>query len=471
MQDLTWKETRPGRWERPQSYLEKMNLLTRNVPKAAGRDNWAKNAVARLSFDPSVEDPAAYLQTAWKQVRYNHPEIAAFPYNGNYIYRVGDKASIDLWVSATFSVAEYKSVDELLGRIPRNEQMQCYYLPLTGDVLIWSPHYRVDARGATFCLNHLIESLVNTNPNLEFGGCARNLTPSMELTLGIHNEQTPAVEAAAKQRLDALKPHRQLLTMTPNISSPKPGCTKRHVVKLPKSDTDLILSSCTSASLALEVVLHSALIASVAKLVPTTESRSFMASFHSNLRNLIPEGAAPKDSPTSYTSIITTEVQVSPETDFASYYTELAPVYARGYAPYLASSRIFHERLGEELYGGPNSPKGEPETEQLQPRFAYLGIVNEQVAKRVGDGLVEVIDFWLGAETLSMRKMVHTWIWDDELVLSVTFNESFWDQGTAAALLQGMQDTLMEVAKGPEAMVPTARAVPEVTKMMSAVAL
>jgi hypothetical protein len=469
MQDQTWKETRPGRWERPQSYLEKMNILTRNVPKAIGRDNWAKNAVARLEFHPSVEDPATYLRTAWKQVRYNHPEIAAFPYNGNYVYRVGDATSIALWVSATFSVVEDKSVDELLGRIPRNEQMQCYFLPENGDVLIWSPHYRVDARGAIFCLNHLIESLVNMDPNLVFGGCAKNLTPSMETTLGVHSESTPEVEAAVKKRMDALKPHRPVLDMTPNISSAKPGYTRRHIVKCSRSETDRVVSSCAAASLAIDVVLHSALINSVAKLVPISESRSFMASFHSNLRVLIPQGTAPKHSPTSYTSVITTEVKVSPKTNFGSYYNELAPVYSKGYTPYLQSSSLFHERLGEALYGS-DSPKGESEN-QLQPRFAYLGVIDEQVVKHVGKGLVEVKDFWLGAETLSMRMMVHTWIWDGELNLSVTFNESYWDKPQAVALLQGMQDTLTELARGPKEMVPSPNKFPSLAKMMNAIAL
>jgi hypothetical protein len=41
-----------------------MNILTRNVPNAIGRDNWAKNAVAKLEFSHAVKDPAAYLQTA-----------------------------------------------------------------------------------------------------------------------------------------------------------------------------------------------------------------------------------------------------------------------------------------------------------------------------------------------------------------------------------------------------------------------
>ncbi|KAL5121579.1 hypothetical protein ACEQ8H_000651 [Pleosporales sp. CAS-2024a] len=470
MEDLAWRETRPGRWERPQSFLEKMNILTRNVPEAVGRDNWAKNAVAKLKFGPLVEDPAHYLRTAWKQVRYSHPEVAAFPYNGNYVYRVGDETSIALWVSATFSVAEDRTVDELLGRIPRNEQMQCYYLSKTGEVLIWSPHYRVDARGAIFCLNRLIEALANLDFDIVFGGCAKNLTPSMEATLDVHRSTpTPEVEAAVKKRMDSLKPHRPLLDMTPVVSSTKPGYTQRHVVKLSMDQTRQVMTACNSAPLDLDVVLHAALIDSVAKLVATTESRSFMASFHANLRNLIPQGsAAPKCSPTSYTSIVTTEVKVSPKTNFGTYLDALAPVYARGYAPYLLSSRIFHERLAEALFLGPKSET--QDQDQVHPRFAYLGVVDDQVTRHVGDGLVEVTDFWLGAETLTMRIMVHTWLWDGELRLSVTYNESFWDRATVVTLLHGMRDTLMDVARtgNPKHLVPPSGATkfPLLSKML-----
>ncbi|RMZ69238.1 benzoate 4-monooxygenase cytochrome p450 [Pyrenophora seminiperda CCB06] len=440
MDDATWKETRPGRWERPQTYLERINILTRNVSNAIGRDNWAKNAVAKLEFSPTIQDPAAYLRTAWKQVRYNHPEIAAFPYGDRYIYRVGDEQSIALWVSATFSVAEGKTVDELLGRIPRNEQMMCYFLPDTSEVMIWSPHYRVDARGAIFCLNHLVESLANMNPNLVFGGCAKNLTPSMELTLGIGHEKTPEIEAQAESRLAALEPHKPALELTPTIKAQRPGYTQRHFVKLCKRDTKAIMDSCETLTLAIDVALHAALISGVAKLVEPKEARSFMASFHSNLRTLIPEGAAPENSPTSYTSVITTEVMVSPQTNFDSYYSQLAPVYAAGYAPYLPSSPFFHKRL-EETHGN----KGEADG-LLHPRFAFLGEVDEQVSKNIGDGLVKVRDFWLGAETLTTRMMVHTWVWEGQLVLSVCYNESYWDRDQAASLIGAMQDSLMEVA-------------------------
>jgi hypothetical protein len=421
-----------------------MNILTRNVPQAIGRDNWAKNAVAKLEFGAAIRDPAAWLQIAWKQVRYNHPEIAAFPYNDRYIYRVGDEASISLWVSATFSVVDNTTVDQLLGRIPRNEQMMCYFLRDTSEVLIWSPHYRVDARGATFCLNHLIESLENMDPDLTFGGCAKNLTPSMESTLGIHAESTPEVLRAVSERLAAMEPQKPLLELTPKITSPKPGYTNRHFVKLPVSDTSAIIASSSASSLNLEVALHASLIDAVTKLAPPFEAQSFMASFHSNLRELVPDDVPHKNSPTSYTSVITTEVSVSPQTDFASYCSQLAPVYAAGYTPYLHSSRLFHEQLGEKLFPK-HAPKGETEG-QLQPRFAFLGTVDDQVSKEVGNGLVRVRDFWLGAETLTMRIMVHTWIWEGQLVLSACYNQSYWDKDIVVELLDAMRDALMGMA-------------------------
>jgi hypothetical protein len=444
MNDVTWKETRPGRWERPQSYLEKINILTRNVPKAFGRDNWAKNAVAKLEFSSAIEDPAEYLRTAWKQVRYNHPEIAAFPYNGNYVYRVGDTQSIALWVSATFSVVEDKTVDELLGRIPRNEQMMAYFLPHTSEIMIWSPHYRVDARGAIYCLNHLIESLENMDPDLTFGGCAKNLTPSLEATLVIDAKSSENTEKAVKKRMAAMEPHKPLIELHPTVTSTAPKYTQRHFVRLSKGDTSLVMSSCKYANRQLDVTLHAALINAVTKLAPPEDARSFMASFHSNLRTLIPDnGIAPKNSPTTYTSVLTTEVDVSPKTSFNSYYSQLAPVYKTGYAPYLQSSSLFHERLIESK----DSIKGEVDG-QLQPRFAFLGTVDEHVKKSVCNGNITVKDFWLGAETLTYRLMVHTWLWEDQLTLSVCYNESYWTKETVAELLEAMKDTLMDVASG-----------------------
>jgi hypothetical protein len=447
MEDLSWKETRPGRWERPQSCLEKINLLNRNVPKALDRDNWAKTAVAKLEFSPALGDPVAALKTAWKQVRYNYPEIAAFPYNGIYMYRIGNPDQVSLWVSATFSVVENTTVDALLGHIPRNEQMMCYFLSDTSEILVRSPHYRLDARGAIFCLQDLVQSLQDVNPVLIFGGCAKNLSPSIDDALDIPAKATPEIEAAVKRRLAAMESHKPPLELTPTVTSSLPGVTQRVFVKLSKSETRAVTSSCASASLDLRAALHAALINAVATLAPPSEAKSFMASFHSDLRSLITKNVTTKRAPTSCTSVITTEVDVSPTTTFRSYYSQLAPVYAAGYAPLLRSTGVFHERLAELKFAKGNVI-GETEG-QLQPRFASLGVVDEQLMKDVGNGLVKVKDFWVGTETLTMRMMVHTWIWDNQMVFSVCYNKSYWEEAFVKKLLGAILDTLtVELALG-----------------------
>jgi hypothetical protein len=435
MEAPVWKETRPGRWERPQSFLEKSNIITRDVPNAIGRDNWAKHAIAKLQFDSSITDPAACLRIAWKQVRYNHPEIAAFPYGGKYIYRIGDTVSIDLWVTATFSVFE-NTADNLLGRIPRNEQMMCYWLPKSSEVVIWSPHYRVDARGAIYCLNFLCESLANMNPDLVFGGCAKNLSPSIETTLKVTSEATPELEEQARRRLAALSPGNfPALELKPTLQASAPGRTKRHFIRLSKDETNEIVSHCAFTSMRLDAVLHAALVNAVAKLAPPQEASKFMATYHSNLRALIPEDVVERYAPTSFTSVITTPVSVSPTTNFESYYAQLAPIHAKGYAPHLKSSAIFYKKLGE-------NPKADT-MNMLQPRFAYLGVVDDQVIKNVSNGRIIVKDFWIGPETLTMQLMVHTWLWEDQITLSICYNENYWDQALAASVVDTMKTTLM----------------------------
>lgn len=441
MADLGWKETRPGRWERPQSCLEKINLLNRNVDKAHDRDNWAKTAVAKLDFDPSLGDPEAALRIAWKQVRYNYPEVAAFPYNGIYMYRIGNPDQVSLWVSATFSVVTDNTVDELFSHIPRNEQMMCYFFPETSEVLVRSPHYRLDARGAIFCLNHLIESLANLDPVLVFGGCAMNLSPSIDTALNISYEPTPKIEEAATKRLAALESHHPLLELTPTIKRNAPGATRRRFIKLSKTETRAVVTGAASSSMDLTAALHAALIATVAKLAPPDDVKSFMASFHCDLRFLIKDGITTKHAPTVCTSVLTTEVDVAPWTDFKSYYSQLAPVYATGYAPYLESTARFHEKLAETKYS-----KGKISGDvdgQAQPRFASLGDIDAQLKKKVAGNKVKVKDFWLGTETLTKRKMVHSWIWEDQMIFSCCYNESFWEDAFVQTLLDTMKDILM----------------------------
>lgn len=444
---LTWKETRPGRFERPQSSLEKINLLNRNVDKALDRDNWAKTAVAKVEFDPKLEDPERALKTAWKQVRYNYPEVAAFPYNGTYMYRVGNPEQVQLWVSATFVVEHNTTVDELFGHLPRNEQMMCYYLPDTSEILVRSPHYRLDARGAIFVLNYLIKSLANPDPVLIFGGCAGNLSPSIDDALNIPFEYNTKIEEAAAQRLASLEPHNPLIELTPNATSNRAGATRRRFIKLSEAETKSITKGIKSAGMDYTAAIHAAVIAAVVRLAPPTEVQSYMASYHCDLRYLIPKSSKTKSAPTVCTDAITAEIEVSPSTDLKSYYKQLAPAYANGYAPYLESSACYHEQLAKKKYA---DGKGYQTTDgAAQPRLGPLGIIDEQLTKQV-KGTVRVKDFWLGGETLTKRKMVHNWIWEDQMVFSCCYNENYWNDEFVESFLQTIKDVVMEdLAKAP----------------------
>lgn len=132
----TWTQTRPGRWERPLTSLEKFNTIDRNVEKALDRDNWVQTVVAQLEFAPQLGDPVEALKSAWKQLRFHHPEVAAVPYNGQYIYRTGTPESVEMWVAATFVVEDHLSVDQMYGNMPRNEQMMCYFIRSSSEVMV-----------------------------------------------------------------------------------------------------------------------------------------------------------------------------------------------------------------------------------------------------------------------------------------------------------------------------------------------
>ena len=425
--------------------MEKFNLLNRNVDKALDRDQWAKTAVAKVEFDPKLGDPEQALKTAWKQVRYTYPEVAAFPYNDTYMYRIGNPEQVQLWVSATFVVEHDSTIDELFGHLPRNEQMMCYYLPATSEILVRSPHYRLDARGAIFVLNYLIKSLSNPEPVLIFGGCANNLSPSIDDALTIPYEWNPKIEKAALQRLSSLEPNHPLIELTPDAQSHLPGATKRHFIRFSEAETKSILKGVKAAGMDQTAAMHAAVIAAVVRLAPPSQVMSYMASFHCDLRYLIPKSSKTRSAPTVCTGLITTEVEVSPSTDLKSYYKQLAPVYATGYAPYVESSACYHDKLAKTLY--PNGKGSVDVDADAQPRLGPLGVIDEQLTKQV-KGVVRVKDFWLGGEALTKRKMVHNWIWEDQMVFSCCYNENFWTAAFVERFLDTIKEVLMEdVAK------------------------
>jgi hypothetical protein len=446
MPHATWKETRPGRWERPLSCLEKFNLINRNVEKALDRDNWVKTAVAKVAFDPSFSNPVEALKTAWKQVRWSYPEVAAFPYNGQYIYRTGSPEQVALWVSATFVVEDDLTVEDVFGRIPRNEQMMCYYFRRTSEIMIRSPHYRLDARGAVVCLDLLIRSLADRNPNLPWGACAKNLSPTVDNELDIPYEYTPEIEKFAEARLATLKPGYKLIGLTPSIKTRLPGATKRRMFKYTHAEMRALGAGMAAEGWSIVDTLQAAVITACTRLSPPSENMSYIASFHSDLRHLIPDTSRTKNAPIVSTSVINTEVVVSPTSKMRDHHAQLGPVYQAGYAPYVQSTACYLEKLAARQYPNGREPFGSEAAGELQPRLSSLGVIENQLLIKKIDGVVEVQDFWLGVETLTKKMMVHTWIFEGQGVFSISYNESFWDESYIDQFVDAMKGSLLEVA-------------------------
>ncbi|PVH93475.1 hypothetical protein DM02DRAFT_223767 [Periconia macrospinosa] len=442
---LTWNETRPGRWERPLSSLEKFNLINRNVEKALDRDNWVKTVVAKLQFDPSLGDPADALKNAWKQVRFHHPEVAAVPYNGQYIYRTSTADQLDLWVSATFVVEDDLTVDDLYGNIPRNEQMMCYFLRKTSEVMIRSPHYRLDARGAIFCLDLLIKSLGKPNEKLEWGTCAKNLSHTVDEVLDIPYEYTPEIRKAAEARLEDLKPKYPLIGLTPKMKSRMPGATRRRLFKYTTPELRELSMGFKKLGWDGQVTIHAALITTCVVLSPPDQKRSYLASYHSDLRRLIPERSRTKKAPIVSTTIINKEIVVSSSTLLKDVYAQLAHVYDDVDGNFVKSQACYLEKLAALLYPNGREPFGSEVDGQLQPRLSSFGVVEDKLLVPKIDGVVELKDFWVGVETFTKKIMVHTWMYNNEGFFHVSYNENFWDEAYMDRFVDTLNGVLMEV--------------------------
>ena len=72
----SWKETSPGRFERPFDSIETFFLNLARGTFVLDREHWSVSIFAKFEMKGSIEDTGTALRQAWVTMRHHHPEIA-----------------------------------------------------------------------------------------------------------------------------------------------------------------------------------------------------------------------------------------------------------------------------------------------------------------------------------------------------------------------------------------------------------
>ena len=437
---MPWKETSSGRYERSFDSLERVYRNFSATGVALKREHYAVTAVARLRLGPSIGDSANALRQAWKTLRYDYPQIAAYGQEGIYIYEVPSTSAIDSWLRDTFIVEPHtSSATDVQGEAAPDEFAKLHYFPHTSEILFRSSHWRIDGIGLLHLLNHFLELLAYPR-SFQFGDEGKNLAISLDEAAGVVSEVTPEMEEAATELL------MRYFNNLPTIGLPAkldqvPCDSGRCRIILTPQETSAVVAKCKTHGFSVTTAVHAALVCAITQYPnPSATQYTSWTSFDLR-RHLVP----PYNGATNAVSIFHTGVPVTMRpSNFIENAAQLRIIYSqklttpgpRNILPYLS----YYVEKSAGMLIQPPPPGVLPPTE---PQLSSLGVLDAFLDSKHGDA-VELTDFELGVDTLTSQLVVHVWTLQGKMQLSACYNKSYYLREFVEEFLGHVKHVLLE---------------------------
>ncbi|KAM0797675.1 hypothetical protein BDR22DRAFT_892104 [Usnea florida] len=269
---MPWKETAPGRYERPFDTMEQMYRSVSAAFAPINRDNAAITAVLQLRFGPTIAHPESALRHAWKSLRYALPQIAAYAQGSTYIYDTlspSDPSDLESWLDETFIVEPDTSSPALLYResIP-TMYAQMHFFPQTSEIAFRAPHWRIDGIGTLHLLNTFLSFLAHPDPIVVFGTEGKNLFAPLDDAVSIPSTPTPEAKQEAKAIVTNYANNIPSIGLPPTSSTTLPTASARCILTLSRDRTAAIVKACKAHHVTVTTAVHAAVVAAVSQHKP-----------------------------------------------------------------------------------------------------------------------------------------------------------------------------------------------------------
>ena len=426
----SWKETAPGRFERPFDSIELFFVTIMRSTAPIKREHWSLNIAAQFRAQLSYEEILHRLKNAWVTMRYDHPEIASKAEGDTKIYQVPDALALDSWLQETFVVATDTSiVDDIVACVQPQALATIYFLPRSWEVLLHTSHWRMDGNGAISFLNNFFGAISKPRPVM-FGDEGKNLSPSRDevasFTIAGNGSDENQIKRAVSEMISTYTDNLPSMGLPVNSQTAMPQGTRRLEQQFDTEMTSKIVSACKELDCSVTMAVNSALIQATQQLASDAHSANKYVSFvTSSLRPGLPSPF--NDSATYATSLYVMGIPlvISPST-FAQNIAQLRDFYKRPLPPSPASTLApltipFTKGMMELMSQPPNSDI----VHATEPVLSSLGIVDRWLDSVHGD--VEIISFSLGVEIDSMQVVCHLLTWRGRMLLSACYNEAFYE--------------------------------------------
>ncbi|KAI0879779.1 uncharacterized protein GGS22DRAFT_198881 [Annulohypoxylon maeteangense] len=444
---MSWTQ-QGAHWHRPLDSLDRFYQFVSAAGKPLNREHWLLVGVIRLEFPIGVDGGETRLRSAWKALRFRHPDIALELLENEKRYEpITSTEALETWADSTFYIeTAVSSADEhfSLNLKTGTASATCHWIPASGEVAIVSSHWRWDGRGLMMMMHEFLLCLggQSSQPAPLSGTEARKLVPTLDLLVGTPVEGTDKEWPGLVDKLLAPLNEGSPSIGLPIIPDALPGNTRRIEAIIPRKGTAALLTACRDRHIRLTAALHASVVSETARYQQSTSSAT--ARYKSwavfDLRKYCP---TPFDGPLHAPSLrtIALPLSVDAKADWDTLAASIHSIYQQSFAPgrnSLMYLRVPYLEKATEILA-----TAAPTTE---PNLSNLGVMDDYVRKNYGD--VTVRDAWLAVQMLSRQLYVHTWSWDGELHLSISYNEAFYQADFVEKWLERLKNTLLTKLPG-----------------------
>lgn len=166
---MLWQETDlKGVFSRSIGENETYIKMVGDAGLPVNREHWAINSSAAIvpigSF--ASADLESLFRRAWAHLRFQHPSLAAEvgPDEKSLIYTIPDAATLEVWVSNTFSVSDADSSSDVISTFQPSPYVKLVYIPKSGELLGHITHWRTDGLGVILLLDALLTIASQPSP-------------------------------------------------------------------------------------------------------------------------------------------------------------------------------------------------------------------------------------------------------------------------------------------------------------------
>ncbi|PKY00692.1 hypothetical protein P168DRAFT_284865 [Aspergillus campestris IBT 28561] len=434
-----WTEVSPGRWERPTSGMEGYFCVTGETTASAcdGREHYSIFSTLTLELDYVDVEPA--LRHAWKQMRYEQPQIATTAEGTNFVYEVPDETALSHWLGLTFVVSDAGGSDELYLQGTPFRQSTLYWLPRSSELVFRAHHQNIDGTGVLLFWHRYLGALTSPTQPIDFGDEPARLAPVMEDILGLESQSSKKDEKALGVLSEYIN-NVPGIGHTSRVGSAPSGRSRTADLTFSMAKTDRIVRACQAHGVTVTSALHAAYIQALTKHAdPNSQTTRYVSANQFNLRPYLPEpystdryGVAVYYATHPFTIAL------------PSTFWETAHALHHYYSTSYKGNRPLLELNGHitrALCNIVQTPEYLAAPVPTDALVSSLGIAERYLQREYGKGVV-VKNLAVGVEVVLRMSMIFFYTFRDQLRLRYCFNEGFENMTDVGLYLQEMEMVL-----------------------------